>query len=151
VTDIERSWLAWLARNRFGSEKQLSRKFNVGSSMARRRTTRFRIDGFATASSTQYGAQQVWLPTRRGLVAAGLTTLDVPRYSASQFAHTSACVDVATTLEAQGHLILTERELRSARSGKTPTAQVRKARQITGIAEGPLTMYRADREHRELA
>ena len=124
VTPRDREIVRWIGRHRMVTAGQVARQFELGRSQCYARLTGLARLGLVSHQRLLYGQPGVYLATRAGLDAAGVSlpaaTVDLRTYE-----HDLGVVSLVSDLEqaARGEVsVLTERELRAVDAPATQPA-----------------------------
>ncbi|GAC1435818.1 MAG: hypothetical protein NVSMB51_05940 [Solirubrobacteraceae bacterium] len=104
--------LIWASRLGAVSAADVGLRFGISECAARGRLGALAAAGLLSHSRLLHRRPALWLATRAGLRAAGLSGLEPCRVSAAGFEHALACSALAARLELAGSEVCGERELR---------------------------------------
>lgn len=126
LTDRDHQMLNFLARYRLATIGQLARHFDTSETALRNRLPRLEKAGLLAWAYTGQTKPKVWTITDTGLKVCG-AQLSAPQISWGTLRHTLGLVDLGTTFETAGELVVTEREVRAAATRNVPTARMKTA------------------------
>lgn len=126
LTERDHQMLTFLARYRLATIGQLARHFDTSETALRNRLPRLEKAGLLAWAYTGQTKPKVWTITDTGLKVCG-AHLSAPTISWGTLRHTLGLVDLGTTFEQAGELVVTEREIRAAATRDIPTARMKTA------------------------